>query len=478
MNFPQEQTKPDYFRFAMCAAGLSCLAVAFTSFNVGADEPPEAQATSGESAQVAEAVRSAERAAATERALRNLDPDGSTEAKSAAKDNANAIARAAYNFKPVDVEVVPRDWVEAGLDLSKAVREGDKLVQVLPNGGKVYLTLEPDVQERMTRVFDDYNVPHGGSALVEPETGRVLAMVSHTQAKPALPKLARHPVAPSASVFKIVTAAALIESAGVTPADKFCYAGGHRHLSDANIKADLHSGAKCTGLGDALAWSINSMIARLTYRKLSRNDLQVWAQRFGYNTEIPFELPIEAGKAEFTEDPMERARAAAGFWHTYLSPLHGALIAATVANDGVMMQPTLIDKYVGPSGRTLYEFKPRTLRRVMAKKTAKIMSKLLEGTAEYGTARKYFHYRRDFPNSIQVGGKTGTLSNKNPYLGFTWFVGFASNKDGRKAAVGGLTCNTPVWRIKGPWVASETLRSYYNVLDKRQSRLKDEIAAR
>src|SRR5690554_4625452 len=239
MNFPQEDPKPDFFRFAVCAAGLSCLAVAFTSFNAGADEPPVADAQVIEQVQVDEAKRSAERAAATENVLRNLDPDGAAEANVAAKQNARAIARAAYNFAPVDVEVVPRDWVEAGLDISKAVREGDKLVQHLPNGGKVYLTLEPDVQSRMTRVFDEYNVPHGGSALVEPETGRVLALVSHSQAQPTKEKLARRPIAPSASVFKVVTAAALIESAGVDPTASFCYSGGLRHLSESNIKSDL-----------------------------------------------------------------------------------------------------------------------------------------------------------------------------------------------------------------------------------------------
>ncbi len=463
MRDSHQPQKPDFFRFAVCAAGLSCLAVAFTSLSAGADERPQDR--------VDQAYQSAQRAAATESALRRLDPDGDGRASMAARARAQAIAHAARAFKPVDVEAVPRDWVEAGLDLSKAKREGDHLVQTLPNGGKVYLTLDPDVQAHMQEVFDDYNVPAGGVVLVEPNTGRVLAMVSHTQRTPPIRKVARRPVAPSASVFKIVTATALIESAGVNPSNKFCYHGGHSFLSERNIKGSLKHDRKCATMGDALAWSINVIMARLAYRKLSRQDLQVWAQRFGYNTDIPFELPVKRSKAKFVADPIERARTAAGFWHTYLSPLHGALIAATIANDGVMMRPTLIDKYVGPSGRTLYDFEPRVLRRVMSKKTAHIMAKLLKGTTEYGTARHYFAQRRSFPNDVQVAGKTGTLSNKDPYLGFTWFVGFAHDKLGRQAAVGGLACNTPIWRIKGPWVASEALREYYEVVDQRQSQV-------
>lgn len=466
----KRQSKPDFFRFAVCAAGLSCLAVAFTSLSAGADEPPQDQ--------VERAYRAAERAAATEEALRRLDPQGNAQASAEAKARAAAIANAAKAFEPVDVEVVPRDWAKAGLDISKAKREGDHLVQTLPNGGKVYLTIEPSVQEHMEQTLSNYNVPHGGVALVEPSTGRVLAMVSHTQKKPAIKEIARRPAAPSASVFKIVTAAALIESAGVNPNGKFCYHGGHSYLSERTIKGSLAHDRKCADLGDALAWSINVIMARLAYRKLSRQDLQVWARRFGYNTQIPFELPVEKSKAEFVADPIERARTAAGFWHTYLSPLHGALIAASVANDGVMMRPTLIDKYVGPSGRTLYEFKPRVMRRVMSKKTAHVLSNLLEGTADYGTARRYFAHRRSFPNGVQVAGKTGTLSNKDPYLGFTWFVGFGRDKSGDKAAVAGLACNTPKWRIKGPWVASETLRKYYDVLDEKARQAKSQVASK
>jgi cell division protein FtsI/penicillin-binding protein 2 len=465
----EEQSRPDFFRFAVCAAGLSAMAVAFTSLTAGADERPQDH--------VQRAYESAERAAATESALRRLDPEGSAQATAEAKAKAKRIAQAAKAFEPVPVRVVPEDWVEAGLDISKAKREGDKLVQTLPNGGKVYLTIEPSVQDHMEKVLEQKNVPHGGVALVEPATGRVLALVSHSKEGSSYDEIARRPKAPSASVFKIVTAAALIESAGVSPTEQICYHGGRSRLSERNIKGDPRRDHKCADLGDALAWSINSIMAKLAYNKLSRDDLRVWAERFGYNTEIPFELPVQTSKADIVEDPIERARLAAGFWHTYLSPLHGALIAASVANDGVMMRPTLIDKYVDPSGETLYEFEPRVLRRVMSQQTAKVLAKMLEGTAEKGTARRYFAHRRAVPNDVTVAGKTGTLSNKDPYLGFTWFVGFGKDKSGQQAAVAGLACNKPKWWIKGHFAASETLRKYYEILDDKAKKAASELAA-
>jgi penicillin-binding protein A len=446
------------------------MAVAFTTFSAGADEPPQSA--------VDRAKQTAERAAATEGALRQLDPSGDARARSAAKSGARSIAGAARAFEPMDVQRVPTDWVEAGLDPSKARREGDRLVQQLPDGGKVYLTIEPAAQEHLEKVFARYPMPHGGAVLVEPSTGRVLAMVSHTQESPSVPGIARKTKAPSASVFKVITAAALIESAGVDPNENVCYHGGRSRLTKRNIEGDPNRDHKCAPLGDALAWSINSIMAKLTYQNLSRKDLQVWAERFGYNTEIPFELPVEMSKADVVEDPHERARMAAGFWHSYLSPLHGALIGAAVANDGIMMRPTLIDEYVDPSGETLYEFAPRVFRRAMSKETARTLGTLMEKTATHGTARRHFARRAEFPNDITVAGKTGTLSNKEPYLGFTWFVGFGRDAAGRSAAVGGLACNTPKWHIKGTYAASEGLRKYFEVAAQRAKDEAAELAAK
>lgn len=470
MQQPQEQSSPDFFRFAMCAGALSCLAVALTTFSAGADEPPQSA--------VERAQQSAERAAATEGALRRLDPGGDARARTAGQASARAIAAAARAFEPISVQRKPTDWVAAGLDLSKARRVGDRLVQELPDGGKVYLTIEPDAQDHLENIFARYPMPHGGAVLVEPASGRVLAMVSHTRENPSVPGIARKSKAPSASVFKIITAAALIESAGVDPHENVCYHGGRSRLTKRNIDGDPSRDHKCAPLGDALAWSINSIMAKLAHQKLSRQDLQVWAERFGYNTDIPFELPVEMSKADVVEDPYERARMAAGFWHSYMSPLHGALIGAAVANDGIMMRPTLIDEYVDPDGETVYEFQPRVFRRVMAKDTARTLGRLMEKTATKGTARRYFARRAEFPNDITVAGKTGTLSNKDPYLGFTWFVGFGRDAAGRSAAVGGLACNTPKWHIKGSYAASEGLRKYFEAATRRAKAESAELAAR
>lgn len=408
-----------------------------------------------------EVVRSAtdraQRAAELEGALVSLETDGG--ANRGARDAATLVVGAARSFRPVTLPGNASEWANVGLDISKAKREGDQLVQTLADGTRVTFTVDPDLQDKLEKMLDARNVAHGGVVLIDPPTGRVLALASHTEHTTPIANIARKATAPSASVFKIITATALLESDDFDPDKPVCYHGGHSRLSAENIKGDTRRDSKCAKLDAALAWSINSIIAKLAYKNLDKDELNEWAERFGYNTAIPFELPVETSTAEFVDDPIERARSAAGFWHTYLSPLHGAMIGAMLANDGVMMQPSIVQRVEDPSGRVAREFEPHVFRRVMSPQTAHLLGKYLQKTTKAGTARKYFN-RRGFPNDITTAGKTGTLSNKNPYLGFTWFVGFAE-RDGTSVGVAGLACNTPLWQIKGGYAASEGVRMFF-----------------
>lgn len=444
----------------------ACVTIAMTAWAAGAQSEPDHE--------VREATEAAQRAAATEATLRKIDRAGDADAPK----SATALSTLGRGFQPEKLSVLPDDWKKAGLDIDEAERIGDRLVQTLPNGLQVELTIDPALQAHLESVLAEHPIAHGSVVLVEPETGRVLAMADRTDHEPNMPALARHAAAPAASTFKVVTAAALIESAGLGPQTTTCYHGGASHLTESNIVGSEHDD-RCEDLGDALGWSINSIIAKRAYKHLERKDLRVWAKRFGFNTDIPFELPVEQSSAEIVEDPIERARTAAGFWHTYLSPLHGALIGAAVQNGGLLMRPSIIETVQADDGEVLEQFEPKVLRRVMSEKTAEVLGGLLETTATKGTADDYFAHRGSFPNDVTVSGKTGTLANDDPYLSFTWFVGFGEHEQvaDRAAAVGGLICNTPKWWIKGPYAASEGLRKFFQLQQRRAQTSADEKLA-
>lgn len=362
-----------------------------------------------------------------------------------------------------------------GIDLSKIKLEKDRYVQYLSDGRKVTLTLDPTAQQRVEKLMASNKVTYGSVVLVEPETGRVLAMVDrHNGSEAAYKELSTQAVAPSASVFKIVTIAALLEEKKATADEEVCYHGGRSSLSKTNIEGSAKLDKSCGTLSDAMTWSINSIIAKLAFHRLSKAQLDKWASKFGYNAQIPFELELTKSEAKLPADEHDRARGAAGFWHTYLSPLHGALIGATIINDGVMMVPTLVERVEDSKGKELHQFKAQVWRRVVSVKTARQLKSMMDRTTSVGTARKYFRFRNEFPSKKYLtGGKTGTLSRKTPsYLGYTWFVGYGEAKEhkGLKVGVSALICNTPVWHIKGPYAASEAVRIY---LDGESKRLKD-----
>lgn len=355
------------------------------------------------------------------------------------------------------------NWKNMKLDLSRAKVVNGRYVQTLKDGSKVTFTVDPVVQKKLKKAYARYKIPHGGIVLIEPATGKVLAMVS--QDKPggeSMPDFAQHAHAPSASVFKIVTAAALLSEKKVGPTESVCYHGGRSSLSKRNIEGSKKHDRRCNDLSGALTWSINSIIAKLTYQRLNRGHLVKWAKKFGYNQTIPFEMKIAQSRATIPKNKHERSRAAAGFWHTYLSPLHGAMIGAAIINDGVMMEPKIVESYQDSTGHTTYTLKPKRWKRVVSKSTARKLKKMLNRTTQVGTARKYFRHRAEFPRKdILTGGKTGTLSRKKPsYLGYTWFVGYGESTHHKdiQVGVGAVVGNKPLWHVKGPLMASEGIR--------------------
>lgn len=159
----------------------------------------------------------------------------------------------------------------------------------------------------------------------------------------------------------------------------------------------------------------------------------------------------------------------------HMSPLHGAIIAATLANGGQMARPTMVNVLRDSQGEVMYVHEPTIFRSVISRGTAQAVGRMMERTVTHGTARRSF-FDPDgnaFLPGIRVAGKTGTLSGSNPYRGYTWWVGFAP-VDAPEIAVAALVVNEPRWRIKASYMAREALRHY---LVERPRRLAREEAS-
>ena len=167
-------------------------------------------------------------------------------------------------------------------------------------------------------------------------------------------------------------------------------------------------------------------------------------------------VPVEPSHLDVPADALEFARTAAGFWHSTLSPMHGALLAAAIANHGEMPAPTLVDRAFDANGRAVeMPLAAAGPRRVVPLDAAREVGRMMELTTRIGTAKATFRDKqghRYLP--VEVAGKTGTLSAETDrgYLGYSWFVGYAPT-DHPSIAFAVALGNSPQWRIKATYVA-------------------------
>lgn len=370
------------------------------------------------------------------------------------------------------VEAVPEvPWDDNGLarvaiDLAQMrLDEGrDRYVVDLPDGRLAVLTLRPFVQRHIEEVVTSQSEPGEALAAIEPSTGRVVALVDDHSADEVGDGLSRRSYALAASTFKVITGAALLAEGVAEPETEVCFHGGSRGFDEDDLTPDEAADTQCLSLVDAMAWSANLVFARLADRHLSPDVLQSYADAFGFNARIPFEAAVERSVARIPTERLGFTRAAAGFHNTWMSPLHGAMVQAAIANGGVMMVPTLVETIEDADGTIVYEHQPTVWRQPITAETAELLTTVLSETARSGTARADFSNRSGWPPRVLVYGKTGTLSNRppgatvdpDPYYIFRWFTGFARYHDDA-VAVGALVVNTPRWHIKGTFLASEAV---------------------
>lgn len=342
--------------------------------------------------------------------------------------------------KPVVVAPPP---AAPTVDLDRMVRVGDHYEAPLSNGTHVTLTLDPALQEQAEKLLDQARAPRGAIVAMAPD-GKILAIAGRRTEEPKGGTKGTHDVslatsvwAPAASVFKLVTASALVE-AGVDPDDKVCYHGGIRSVSESNL-TDSKRDSRCESLLYGVAHSNNAILGKLAYQKLQPSALdQVAHDLIGKIGPLGF----QATASELTlphDKTLEFAQDAAGFHGVKLSVLGGALLAATFADKGDQPVP-----YILASAAP-------TTRHVLPPEVAHQVSRMMEGTCEFGSAAKSFGKRES------VAGKTGTLATSEPfYMENSWFVGYAP-ADKPEIIVSVLLGNPENWHLRGHEAAKKMI---------------------
>ena len=342
----------------------------------------------------------------------------------------------------------------ADQSLAGVIRQiGDRLLGSTIHGSDIYTSLDLEAQRIATQALGSNC---GAAIAIEPSTGRILALVTKptynpndieghydrvlkirsSSCSPASPLLDRatQGLYPPGSSFKVVTAAAALDTGRFTPSSIFhdpgyCIEYGQHVNNFTNLD---QSGPEAYGtltLATGFQNSVNSVFCNIGMT-LHMPTLMNYARRFGFDQTPSIDLPSNAlaisglykGKRLLSPSEEDKqgdpGRTAFGQDKLLVTPLQMAMVAATVANNGTLMQPHLVDR-VRRSDGSIVRIKPQSLGRAIKPETAMELTQMMESVVTGGTGTE-----AAIPG-VKVAGKTGTAENGTGQPNTTWFISFA-----------------------------------------------------
>ncbi len=354
-------------------------------------------------------------------------------------------------------------FTQTGVERSQnAVLSGDdsrlfvtRLVDMLsntdPQGGNVQLTVDAAAQDAAWAGLEALpGDAQGAVVALEPTTGRVLAMVStptfdpnnfashdfeavgelgeQLNADPREPLINRGigTTLPPGSTFKLVTAAAAIES-GNYDAQSMVPGGFRFQLPQSETTIGNYDGGNCGGrritMTQALQVSCNVSFLSLA-NELGTEAMADQAEKFGFNDTALEDL---GGQAESLYprdmDAPQTAMSGIGQSSVTATPLQMAMVAAAIANDGDVMRPYVVDEVRAPNLSVLDRTDPQSISKAISSSTADELTEMMVATVATGTATP-----AQIPG-MDVAGKTGTAQSTADRPPYAWFVSFAPADD-------------------------------------------------
>ena len=304
-------------------------------------------------------------------------------------------------------------------------------------GDSIVVTLNPRLQAAAWYGLGDYR---GAVVILEPGSGKILAMVSKPDFDPGtigydwenlildenrspLLNRATSGLYPPGSIFKILTTLAYLREHGDVWEDYSFNCEGTVTRQEVTITCYNSIVHGMESLKSAFANSCNTSFATIGL-DISNSAFRKLAETFLFDHKLPTDL--DHSKSLFTltkgSGPAEQMTTAIGQGQTLVTPLHMAMIAATVANAGTMMKPYMISRVVSAEGETVSENSPQIYDELMSVQEASILSSFMQETVNNGTGT-YLSGA-----GYSVAGKTGSAEYEtgNGTGTHSWFVGFTN----------------------------------------------------
>lgn len=341
-----------------------------------------------------------------------------------------------------------------------------KRIDVFTNGDRysVDTTLDIPLQNFILKKLDTSTARYIGIVGMDPATGKVLSMVSFDKTDPSS-NLCVDSKFPAASIFKIVTASAAIEKNGFRPNRELKYNGMKHTLYKSQLKKKTNKYTNRVSFQDSFAQSINPVFGKIGVYYLGKTALEEYAEAFGFNQNINFEIQVDPSEVHLSDTPYQWAEIACGFnQETTISPLHGAMMASAIVNQGRLMEPAIVVRIVDENGDVIYRNKSVSMSQAISSEASKTLNALMAATIRSGTAKKAFRgYRKDkILSRLNIGGKTGSMDNDTHDVRYDWFVGFAEEKGGAaKFAVSVIVAHEKYIGLRASYYARSAMKAYF-----------------
>lgn len=350
-----------------------------------------------------------------------------------------------------EIERYENDVLTGTSDSLFLSRLQDLITGKQPQGSSVELTIDPAAQQA---AWDALGDQVGAVVAINPKTGAILALVSKpgfdpnllathssTEANAAYQELLAAPndplenkaingkTYPPGSTFKLVTAAAALESGQYT-ADSVLSAPDVLTLPQTSSTLKNFGGESCgaggqTTLSDALRISCNTAFAQLGM-DLGDDALREQAKKFGFD-DTSLTIPMPVTSSFFPEsddlDAAKLAKSAIGQQDVRATPLQMAMVSAAIANGGKLMTPYTVQTIRTSDLDVVSETKPSVLSTAISTSTASTLRDMMISVVDNGTGKAAQI------SGVQVAGKTGTAETTAEAAPHAWFTGFAPAND-------------------------------------------------
>lgn len=317
---------------------------------------------------------------------------------------------------------------------------------------------------------------NGAVIVMEPDTGRILAMVSKPDYDPnnidavwdylqtdegqestiLLNRATQGRYTPG-STFKVVTLLEYIREHPNKYMDYSYECTGNHIFAGVDIHCIGGSVHGLETLKDSLAYSCNASFANIG-STLSYGSYRSTAEDLLFNKQLPYDG--EYVKSSFyidSDSPDDQIpQTAIGQGETKVSPLHNAMITSAIANGGVLMKPYLIQSIENDDGATIKKFSSKSYGSLITSREADILIDNMKAVADYGSASRYFS-----GTAYDVAAKTGTAEYDDDGNCNSWFIGF-SNPDNPDIVISVVVEDYQIYGVSGAWVAKQIFDAYYS----------------